>query len=77
MACGDSLNHLTRHQIARTGPASSLFEKSYYELMKNALRDGGILCTQGVGAYLGPLRLGVLCNLDGHSHTSPLCPLDL
>lgn len=29
------------------GPASSLFEKSYYELMKKALKPGGIVCCQG------------------------------
>ena len=29
------------------GPAESLFQKSYYELMKRALRPGGIICTQG------------------------------
>lgn len=30
-----------------TGPAESLFKESYYQLMKTALRDGGILCCQG------------------------------
>jgi len=30
-----------------TGPASSLFEKSYYELMKKALKPGGLVCCQG------------------------------
>lgn len=29
------------------GPAESLFKESYYQLMKTALRDGGILCCQG------------------------------
>uniref|UniRef100_T1GJI1 PABS domain-containing protein n=1 Tax=Megaselia scalaris TaxID=36166 RepID=T1GJI1_MEGSC len=32
------------------GPAISLFQESYYELMKNALRPGGIVCSQG-GTY--------------------------
>lgn len=32
------------------GPAVSLFQESYYELMKNALRPGGIVCSQG-GTY--------------------------
>ena len=31
-----------------SGPASVLFEKSYYELMKAALRSGGIICSQGI-----------------------------
>uniref|UniRef100_A0A6I8NFF4 Spermidine synthase n=1 Tax=Ornithorhynchus anatinus TaxID=9258 RepID=A0A6I8NFF4_ORNAN len=29
------------------GPAESLFKESYYQLMKMALREGGILCCQG------------------------------
>lgn len=29
------------------GPAECLFQKSYYELVKKALRPGGILCSQG------------------------------
>ncbi|KAF9168565.1 hypothetical protein DFQ27_001905 [Actinomortierella ambigua] len=28
------------------GPAASLFQAKFFELMKNALRDGGIICTQ-------------------------------
>ncbi|KAK2175593.1 hypothetical protein NP493_720g00014 [Ridgeia piscesae] len=34
------------------GPASSLFQKSYYELVKNALRPGGISCSQGECMWL-------------------------
>lgn len=30
------------------GPAESLFKESYYQLMKAALRSGGILCSQGL-----------------------------
>lgn len=29
------------------GPAESLFEKSYYSLMKSALKPNGIICSQG------------------------------
>ena len=29
------------------GPAKCLFEKSYFEKLKEALRPGGILCSQG------------------------------
>jgi len=29
------------------GPAESLFQSSYYDLMKNALRPNGIICCQG------------------------------
>lgn len=38
------------HFCYSAGPASSLFEKSYYELMKNALRPGGIVCCQGMAS---------------------------
>ncbi|XP_025081532.1 spermidine synthase-like isoform X1 [Pomacea canaliculata] len=34
------------------GPASSLFEKQYYELMKKALKPDGILCSQGECTWL-------------------------
>ncbi|KAK3599595.1 hypothetical protein CHS0354_035836 [Potamilus streckersoni] len=34
------------------GPASSLFQKSYYELMKAALKPDGILCCQGECLWL-------------------------
>jgi len=34
------------------GPATSLFEKSYYSLMKSALRSGGIICSQGECLWL-------------------------
>lgn len=34
------------------GPASSLFEQSYYELMKKALRPNGIICNQGECIWL-------------------------
>lgn len=36
-----------------TGPAESLFKESYYQLMKTALREDGILCCQGEGAVSG------------------------
>lgn len=32
------------------GPAESLFKESYYQLMKTALKEDGILCCQGEGA---------------------------
>merc|ERR1712086_799532 len=34
------------------GPAATLFEKQYYSLMKTALKDGGILCSQGECMWL-------------------------
>ena len=30
------------------GPAKTLFEKNYFELMNDALREGGIVITQGM-----------------------------
>lgn len=33
--------------ISRLGPAESLFQESYYELMKKALKPDGVLCCQG------------------------------
>ena len=36
------------------GPAESLFKESYFQLMKNALRPGGIVCSQGSTYWLGP-----------------------
>jgi phosphate starvation-inducible membrane PsiE len=39
---------LCHHLIAFfLGPAASLFQKEFFELMKNALRPGGMVCTQG------------------------------
>lgn len=59
---GDGFEYMKKHQgefdVIITdssdpiGPASSLFEKSYYELMKNALRPGGIVCCQGECLWL-------------------------
>ncbi|CAH1773261.1 unnamed protein product [Owenia fusiformis] len=34
------------------GPAESLFQRSYYDLMKSALKPGGIVCTQGECLWL-------------------------
>lgn len=34
------------------GPAASLFQESYYGLLKEALRDGGIVCSQGGSFWL-------------------------
>lgn len=34
------------------GPAESLFKESYYQLLKNALRKDGIICSQGESLWL-------------------------
>ncbi|OWF44828.1 spermidine synthase-like [Mizuhopecten yessoensis] len=59
---GDGFEYMKKHQgefdVIITdssdpiGPASSLFEKSYYELMKKALNQTGILCCQGECLWL-------------------------
>lgn len=59
---GDGFKFMSEHQANfdviitdssdPVGPASSLFEKSYYELMKKALKPGGIVCTQGESLWL-------------------------
>lgn len=38
--------------IKFTGPAESLFEKPYFELMQKALKPNGIICTQGECIWL-------------------------
>lgn len=35
------------------GPAESLFKESYYQLMKTALKEDGILCCQGERGHSG------------------------
>lgn len=32
----------------KLGPAQTLFQTSYYQLMNNALRENGIVCCQGI-----------------------------
>ena len=39
------------------GPAKTLFEKSYFELMNGALREGGIVITQGISTFQQPSKL--------------------
>lgn len=41
------------------GPAESLFKESYYQLMKTALRKGGILCCQGKDIFNTALFLSL------------------
>lgn len=57
---GDGFDFMKKHQnqfdVIITdssdpiGPAVSLFQEPYYQLMKNALRENGIVCSQG-GTY--------------------------
>ncbi|XP_041129733.1 spermidine synthase-like [Polyodon spathula] len=59
---GDGFEFMKQNQVAfdviitdssdPVGPAESLFKESYYQLMKTALRDGGILCCQGECQWL-------------------------
>lgn len=34
------------------GPAASLFQQPFYELLRDALRDGGVVCSQGESMWL-------------------------
>lgn len=45
--------HITSLLTFLSGPAESLFKESYYQLMKTALREDGILCCQGEDAVSG------------------------
>ena len=36
------------------GPAEALFQKSYFELLNGALREGGVITTQGCKPSLPP-----------------------
>ena len=38
---------LVPYALLPSGPAESLFKESYYQLMKTALKEDGILCCQG------------------------------
>lgn len=50
------------------GPAEALFEKSYFELLNGALREGGVITTQGctfpifLGKVVGSLGQAVSGN---------------
>jgi len=48
------------------GPAESLFEKPYYELMSRALKDDGIICTQGECIWL---HLKLICQMKEFCET--------
>lgn len=39
--------------LSPLGPAESLFKESYYQLMKTALKEDGILCCQGEHGHGG------------------------
>ena len=47
MAKGFDSEKLKLHIYIIKGPAASLFQESYYDLLKNALRPNGIVCCQG------------------------------
>ncbi|BDD64292.1 putrescine aminopropyltransferase [Monascus purpureus] len=42
------------------GPAESLFQKSYFELLRDALRDGGVITTQAENQWLHLKLIGDL-----------------
>lgn len=69
---GDGFDFIRRHRgqfdviitdSSEVETAVSLFQEPFYQLMKNALRGGGIVCSQG-GSYWSDLQLvkDTLCN---------------
>ncbi len=50
-------NHINEFDVIITdssdpeGPAESLFQASFYDLMKNALRPNGVICCQGLSIF--------------------------
>lgn len=49
---GDGFEFMKHHLLRPHGPAESLFKESYYQLMKTALKEDGILCCQGECQWL-------------------------
>ena len=47
------------------GPAESLFQESYYELMKNALRPNGVVCCQGENFWVFSELVKKIINFAG------------
>ena len=41
------------------GPAEALFQKSYFQLLHDALREGGVITTQGLFTFLAALCLNL------------------
>ncbi|KAH8295336.1 hypothetical protein KR018_010069 [Drosophila ironensis] len=62
LTIGDGFDYMKKHKnefdVIITdssdpiGPAVSLFQESYYELMKHALKENGIVCSQGGSFWL-------------------------
>lgn len=62
LVIGDGFDYLKKHtnefdviitdSSDPVGPAESLFQEQYYQLMKSALRPGGIICAQGECIWL-------------------------
>ena len=61
--------------MMHVGPAKSLFEKSYFENLMEALRPGGIHCSQGMCGhqqyYINCRRLDLVTYID---HACSLVP---
>lgn len=50
------------------GPAESLFQKPYFELLFGALKEGGVITTQGCAFSFISVRLVKLVRLDFINH---------
>ncbi|CAO2590031.1 Spermidine synthase [Lemmus lemmus] len=53
------------------GPAESLFKESYYQLMKTALKEDGILCCQGEHGHSGMQDEPTVLSMARLTHNSP------
>lgn len=51
------------------GPAESLFQKPYFELLFGALREGGVITTQGCSSQPSLHYCSTTCNLAAISRT--------
>lgn len=56
------------------GPAESLFQKPYFELLRDALREGGVITTQGCSS---PFFYCLLASLPYVSYSPLLIPIHL
>jgi len=62
----DSFDVIITDASDPVGPAESLFQAKYFDLMKNALRPGGIISTQGECQWL---HLPLITKLQTHCRT--------
>jgi len=45
------------------GPAEALFQKPYFQLLHDALREGGVITTQGMFPHLESMQLSSMLTI--------------